>query len=154
MSYNLAGALGGINALTLIRPWDQSILVGPKRIENRKWAPPTRFLGQQIALHAGEKWDENAVRFMAKHGFVPPCSRDESPRQAIVGLVTIAHVWEKGTMHFSEDGHDYASPWAFGPYCWFLSSITPLRTPVPCKGALGLWRVPDDLAKMVLSQVA
>lgn len=43
-----------------------------------------------------------------------------------------------------------ASPWAFGPWAWLLGDVRQLPAPVPCKGALGLWRVPADVEAAVL----
>lgn len=42
--------------------------------------------------------------------------------------------------------------WWFGGFALVLANPRPLVTPVPCKGALGLWRVPDDVARQVEAQ--
>lgn len=42
-----------------------------------------------------------------------------------------------------------SSPWFFGPFGWALDEIRPLAEPVPCKGALGLWRVPEHIEHLM-----
>jgi hypothetical protein len=32
-----------------------------------------------------------------------------------------------------------------GPVCFLLSDIVRVDPPIPCKGKLGLWTVPDDI---------
>ena len=34
-------------------------------------------------------------------------------------------------------------------YAWCLEDVVKLRKPVPCKGALGLWTVPADIAAQI-----
>jgi hypothetical protein len=41
------------------------------------------------------------------------------------------------------------SPWFFGPYGIRLANPVPLAQPVPCKGALGLFRLPDDVLEVL-----
>lgn len=40
-----------------------------------------------------------------------------------------------------------------GRYAWLLADVRPLRTPVPCKGALGLWVPPADVLAAVQAQL-
>src|SRR4029077_13343257 len=53
------GMLGGEPeyALTLWQPWASAIVLGPKRVENRPWAPPSKVLGKRIWIHAGLAYD-------------------------------------------------------------------------------------------------
>lgn len=43
--------------------------------------------------------------------------------------------------------------WWFGGFALVLANPRPLARPVPCKGALGLWRVPSDVARAVEAQL-
>lgn len=43
--------------------------------------------------------------------------------------------------------------WWFGGFALVLANPRALVTPVPCKGALGLWRVPSDVAQAVEEQL-
>ncbi len=151
-----------LHALTLWRPWTQSILAstehfkdcpaGPKRVENRSWPPPAKFVGQRLYLHAGEKWDDEGEAFMRKLGFVPPLSRDDEPRQAIVGYATVRDRWEVNQRQFSNCDLPIDSPWVFGPWAWVLSGVTALKMPIKCRGAQGIWRIADDVARLVRAQ--
>jgi hypothetical protein len=38
-------------------------------------------------------------------------------------------------------------------YHWKLVNPRPLSEPVPCKGRLGLWELPDDVEAAVLTQI-
>jgi hypothetical protein len=45
-------------------------------------------------------------------------------------------------------------PWAArGQYHWRLANVRLLGEPVPCKGALGLWTLPDDVEAGVVAQL-
>jgi hypothetical protein len=61
--------------------------------------------------------------------------------QATVGICAVATFG--GTVRESD------SPWFCGPVGWVMTDVLVLPEAVPCKGAQGLWNVPDDaLAKM------
>lgn len=44
--------------------------------------------------------------------------------------------------------------WYFGGWAYLLARPRKLAKPVPCKGALGVWRVPPGVAKRVLEQLS
>lgn len=127
-------------ALTLWRPWDQAIVHGTRRIENRPWRRNS-IIGQRIAIHAGKKYDLAGAQDMVAAGLFAPPPIEKSP-EGIVGLARVAG--------FVTDSR---SPWFSGPIGWKLDEVVALPEPVPCKGAQGLWRVPEDVACRVLEQV-
>lgn len=43
--------------------------------------------------------------------------------------------------------------WEAGTWCRDLADVQVLARPVPCKGALGLWRVPPEIAARVREEV-
>jgi len=45
-----------VNALSIREPWASAIVHGEKRIENRTWAPPARYIDTQIAIHAAKTY--------------------------------------------------------------------------------------------------
>ena len=46
------------------------------------------------------------------------------------------------------------SKWAqIDQWHWQLANVRPLAEPVPAKGALGLWKVPDDIESAVRGQL-
>lgn len=150
-----------LHSLTLLRPWDIAFTAtedelrdcpaGRKNIENRVWPPPAKFIGARIALHAGKGWDEQGEAYLTRLG-IPKSAIARSEPSLIVAVVKIIEKWQVGTMRLSGD-FPYDSPWAFGPFCWRIGDVQVLRSPVPCKGMQGLWRVPEPEARLVRSQV-
>jgi hypothetical protein len=53
-------------------------------------------------------------------------------------------------------GEPYRSrggPWeADGAVCWPLRELVALREPVPCRGAQGLWALPEEVERLVVAQ--
>lgn len=43
--------------------------------------------------------------------------------------------------------------WFFGPVVYALREVVALPTPVPCKGKLGFWTLPDDVELAVRAQL-
>lgn len=145
-----------MKALTLWRPWPWVILYGPKRIENRPWAPWKNVIGRRIAIHAGKTFDKGGSRYISERlrfgergGYDPP---DLSLYEAegVVGVVTVDRWIDIPGVEEIPTGQE---PWAFGPIGWVLSGPIPLRISVPCKGGLGLWEVPTDVRHQIEAQL-
>lgn len=143
-----------MRALSIQQPWAAAIACGPKRVENRTWTAPPRIIGQTVALHAskGPDWDAPARAWTAA-GLTP--YRWGDPRRAwtaslVLGaIVALAEVDE---CHFG--CWPACSEWAAaGQYHWQLANIRPLAEPVPCRGALGLWKLPEDVEQAVRKQL-
>ena len=120
-------------------PWWFAILHG-KPVENREW--PTNLRGR-VALHASKWWNQSEVEFdwedveeMARRDGIlmpPPNWADmRSDGGAIVGTVEIV---DCVTTH--------PSAFFVGRYGFVLRNPTILEIPVPFKGALGFFDVPD-----------
>lgn len=124
-------------ALTICQPWAWAIVHGAKRVENRTW--PTRYRGW-LAIHAGKSkaWlcddlpDGTPV-----------------PTDLVFGAV-VGVAWLDDVVRPDACGDD---PFAFGPWCWRLTKVSPLVEPVPCRGAQGLWDLPDDIAAEVRTKI-
>jgi hypothetical protein len=41
------------------------------------------------------------------------------------------------------------SPWTSGPWAWLIEDVRALIGPVLCRGAQGLWRLPDEVFERV-----
>lgn len=149
-----------------------------KDIENRTWEPPRHLVGSWLAIHAGAhiggRKGETALleglsdlRELAENiederggnrvgGGLPYYSElvGEITKSAIVAVAKVA-----GSIHGEAAG------WYIGPetldasgkvvknYGWQLANIIALPTPVPCKGAQGLWPLPPDVLGQVRRQI-
>ena len=131
-----------MKALTVCNPYPELILRGEKRVENREW--PTHFRGWCL-LHAGKsrEWmDSEDYRLYPNLQWGAIVGAME-----VVGCAHIANI-QKGTL----DAHPRLS-WVrlhehtHGTWCWIIDRTRRLRTPLPWKGAMGLWDVPDATLK-------
>lgn len=145
-----------MKCLSVRQPWAHLILCGVKPVENRSWY--TDFRGP-LLIHAGTKADPDALEALASigedigHGAAtalvmewaagtsPQC-RPSTARGAIIGVVDVVECWNVGTT-FSRLPD--ARPWACGPFCWVLRNPGVFPEPIPYKGRLGLFDVPDDV---------
>ena len=128
-----------MKALSICQPWSWAILNCGKSIENRSW--PTRHRGP-LLVHAGlskewyadvaEWWPEAA----AESGLPPLPAWGDLVKGAIVGVVDVI-----GCVHADE--YEGNSPWAGDEWLWLLADPRILVTPVPYRGALSLFEVPD-----------
>lgn len=161
-----------MRALTLWPEWAWAILHLDKRYENRGRGVPPHLIGERIAIHAGKTiggggertgafdavaaqaeragWDVDwtligrdvRATFSRGRDVVELRSLDEIVTSAIVGTVVLAGPAAPG----------HAVPWgAYGEHAWPLADVRRLRHPIPHKGALGPWIVPDPVAQVVAS---
>lgn len=126
-----------MKALTIKQPWADLIIGGSKRVENRSWRTKHRGM---IAVHAGV--DRKVVKaFKIDKNIIEQMSFG-----AVIGTVTVMDCVEIDTHTkipiLAEHRRKY--PWlekhghTHGPFCWVLEDPTEF-SPVPAKGALGLW---------------
>ena len=138
-----------MKALSLKQPWLWAITDLDKRIENRTWKPNYNAIGKRIALHASKKDDpkgENAI-FHISGAELPP---EDVPRGAIVATAkVIGWIDDAGFGDVPSPclGHLVDNKWFFGPIGWILEDVQKLDEPIPCRGALGLWEVPEEIVK-------
>jgi hypothetical protein len=111
-----------------------------KPYENRAWSLWKKMIGQQMALHAGLKYDEYGARWMKENSLYKPLPPDESPT-GIVGIIVFDKVY-----HEKNPPDD---PWFFGPYGWHIGKVMALDNPIPCTGKQGLWNVPEDVMSLI-----
>lgn len=145
-----------LRVLSVRQPWAGSIIWFGKDRENRK--RPMNYRGP-LLIHASlpePVWGEFlTVRDTAAK---PPEWNDERrTRGAVLGTVTVVgcHHANDCFKGFKVPWRErYCSPWAhLGEFHIELSEPRPLPEPVPCKGKLGLWRLPDDVEKAVREQL-
>lgn len=147
-----------MKALTLRHPWAFCICHWGKRVENRSWKPPQSLIGQRIAIHGGKMPSDLAE---IKWQFKSLQSKFGKPEYRVNGDLTMRDVIIEGIcatavidrLLCTGDEPLADDPWFDGFYGtnvgWVLRDVIVLPEPIPCKGAQGLWNIPDDvLAKM------
>lgn len=132
-----------MKGLTLTQPWATAIANGWKMVETRSWR--THYQGT-IAIHAAKGFPRDARAFASDAGFnvrTLPLSSIIATAQLIGCRRTedVAHQLDENELSYG----DYTP----GRWAWFLTDIRRLSQPVPCKGALSLWTVPEDIAACV-----
>lgn len=126
-----------MHIVSIKQPWATLIAQGVKDVENRSWSTNLRTL---VAVHASLRADAQALPSGVS------CNPDGSPLAlgAIVGVVRIIDCVQ-----------DCASRWAEpGAWHWVLDDATPLITPIPYRGRLGLMPLHPATARAVLRRVA
>lgn len=145
-----------MRALTLWPEWAWAIHTLDKRVENRTWAIPR---GEWFALHAGKhiggrpgeaaRLDGlNAVVHMGRRAgwacIVDRAGVNTQTRTFTVSADAIARSCLLG--HFRVTDYDRSGlGWAVPGQIGNVLEYVPFAEPVPCKGAQGLWRVPEDV---------
>jgi hypothetical protein len=141
--------------LTVKQPWAWAIAHAGKNVENRTWMPRS-FVGCDLAIHAGAGWDRwanddprilTAAYPNAWDTGVPRLqSKDERfVRGAVIAVAVLDSICKC-------DGS--CSPWAvYGQFHWRLVEVRTLATPVPARGALGVWPLLLEAETVVREQV-
>jgi hypothetical protein len=149
-----------MRCLSTKQPWLGAIILRDKRTENRGWPAPPWIIGHDIALHASRKpdWDAPLKAWTAARLYPPRLAgitqaqwcRDHA---AVLGAV-LAVAGIAGCHHSSNAAECRCDRWAAaGQYHWAVDDVRPLAEPVPCNGALKLWPMPDDVEKLVRTQL-
>jgi hypothetical protein len=142
-----------MKAITLYQPWASLVVLGEKKIETRSWS--TRYTGP-LAVHSSAKFppgfydicDAPPFRLaLARLGLAP----GRLPLGAVLG--TVEMIGCVTTDRLLEDGLDELEQ-AFGDYGplrygFPLRAARPLPRPIPCRGELWLWDVPEAVLKEI-----
>lgn len=145
-----------MKALTIKQPWAWTIVNGTKRVENRTWKPPFNIIGQRIAIHSSARIEKDELLAYGELGTGVSPHYDTLPKGCIVGTAIIkGYVVVNGTggVEMQTKGaqgyNPRKDPWFFGPVGWLLDDVRKV-SPLPSKGALGLWDVPAELVKLII----
>jgi hypothetical protein len=128
-----------MKALTLTQPWASLVAYGAKRIETRSWS--TSYRGT-LAIHAAKGFPKAAMRV---HGHILWEDEPAYPLGVVLATCRLADCLrvERSVFGLSPNALSEQEK-AFGDYtpgrwAWILAQVQPLATPIPAKGALGLW---------------
>lgn len=159
-----------LRGLSLWQPWASLIAVGAKRVETRSWQIGYRGL---LAIHATKVFQfsgsatyyDSTLGPLMREALRPLYSDYKTlPLGAIVAVADLVGCFRisrsttytlpgpaRETMSLGVDElafGDY-TPGRFG---WVLGDVQRLSEPIPCRGARGLWAVPDDVVERVRDQ--
>lgn len=161
---NSSGPCPRILGITLHRPWCWAFFHGGpalwKDVENRGAAFPDVPAGTLLAIHSGQKWDQDSAdelqRMLAEPAGLTLPKRAEWPGGRIVGVVRVAELtrmeWnpEKQPTHHASR---WRSPSEVG--VWLDERRHLLPSTVPCaQGWFGVWVLPEAVRQAVVAGLA
>jgi hypothetical protein len=132
-----------LQALTLQGPWGELVANFGKDVENRGWAPPKALVGKLLAIHQGLTYDVRGAQSVVDALRLRVPGRKSFKAGAVVAVSRLVRV-------VTDSPSDWAVP---GQHHWCLECTVALPTPVPSKGALGLWKLPEAVFHQVREQV-
>lgn len=134
-----------MKALSIRSPWWYYILHNGKTIENRDWRTNVRG---RILIHASKWWNQEEVGedFSIADRIAGTQHRDSPTTVLAIGLGR-GHV--VGSVEVIDCVSHSTSPWFFGDYGLVLRDPIVFANPIPFRGALGFFDVPDHLLPVV-----
>jgi len=163
-----------MRAITVRQPWAWAIIHGGKDVENRTRNIAGKYRGP-VAIHAGLRhdleYDKQLIaaavgRWARANPQVSHLDFPDDPPNArplwyghlgrVIGVADLVDV------HWADpfegchrpDSSWECSAWAdTGCYHLALRNRRPLPRPIPWRGRLGLWTVPDELEALIWEQV-
>jgi hypothetical protein len=89
-------------------------------------------------LHSAQSWSEDDREFISEVLGMEVPAKKETPHSEIFAVCRLkAYVTDEAQLP------PLQQVWFFGPYGWLLSDLVRLPEPVPCIGALSLWKLED-----------
>jgi len=154
-----------MKALTLTQPWALLVAIGAKRFETRSWN--TAYRGP-LAIHAAKSLDpvggEGGLRELCWSepfaSVLAPYDYEFLLRKTRGTIVAVGSLYDTFTSDDAawllRESYSYRAQageheLAFGNYepgrfAFQLTRLVPLDEPISCRGQLGLWDVPADIA--------
>lgn len=140
-----------MKAITIWQPWASLLVTGQKLYETRSWA--TSYRGP-IAIHAAKRPVRRVVDALAAGGadgwealrrmeglLERPGALDQLPTGAVIGKALLVRCnlidddFMAGLMPTERALGDFTP----GRFAWEFQQMTALESPVPARGAQGIW---------------
>jgi activating signal cointegrator 1 len=126
-----------IKAISLWQPWATLIALDLKQYETRSWATAYRGL---LAIHAAKRKPEEfkpADIMLYAAGYR---SWGELPLGTVVAIARLVDVIPTDKMQIETDSWEsHFGDFSSGRYAWKLEKIHRFASPIPARGAQGLW---------------
>jgi activating signal cointegrator 1 len=162
-----------MRGLSVIQPWATLLAIGAKAFETRDDRSPVSPLYRgQIAIHASKRYprhlqeleDEEPFRSALKDvprplptgciialGAITAC--EPTSRFARERDRALAETFAVQPIYISDEEYAFGDFYPEGRRAHHVELVMPLRDPISCRGALGLWRIPDDVMAQLHHQL-
>jgi len=144
-----------LRAVSLTQPWATLVAIGAKTFETRSW--PTYYRGP-LLIHAAKGFPGNARALCYMDSFSETLQRagykraSELPTGALIGIVTLVECISTADALEGIDAAEHAfGNYGRGRFAWKLTEAVKLVQPIPCRGALGLWKAPEEIVESLKS---
>ena len=167
---------GSMKALTITQPWASLIATGEKVIETRSWRTGHRGQIAIHAAKGFPVWaretcaDEPFLSALRRHGLIEHYGTKRTTTELFLPTAAIVAVADLAWIILTGDklNHQHKAPFTVrgpvgqsyemtaqeyefgnfepGRYGWVLKNVQRLDEPIACKGALGLWTLPSEIA--------
>jgi len=140
-----------VRALTVRQPYADAIAFGTKRVENRTKPLPAKYVGVPVLLHAAKEPHASRLTALDLSQITGDRIHEwQDTRSAILAVVRF-----KGS-HRCADVHWCCRPWGQVEttttpevWHWEIDEVIRLAEPVSATGALGFWKVPEDVTARI-----
>jgi len=143
-----------MKAITFHQPWATLLATGSSRYALHSWRTSHRG---PLAIYAGRRWTEDTIDLCLHEDIRPLLARAgydyliQVPLGALVGIVQLVDCISVGSGDWQS--FDAADPAVlYGPFypenwAWVFAQARPLRKPLPYRGKMGIFSVPDRVLK-------
>jgi hypothetical protein len=132
-----------LKVVAIQQPWAWAVCAGGKTVENRTWK--TAHRGLLIIQASASKQRVQELIKRADSGSKAVAALDFE-YGALIGAIEVLDCVPYGA-HLESD------PWAAGPYCWTLSKPHLFEKPIPYKGKINIYALPDEMAAKARAQL-
>lgn len=152
-----------MKSICLWQPWATLLVTGHKKIETRKWRP-LKYMGT-FAIVAAKNFPDEAKELSFEEPFASALREiypgltirqiiEKLPTGKIVGTVETTHYLPTTSISESAVGAKEIALGDFsnGRWGWYLQNPRVLTEPIPCKGKLTYWDLPEEIEKQILEQ--
>lgn len=137
-----------MKCISLIQPWASLVIRGAKRYETRSWE--TSYRGP-LLIAACKKFPADCKTLCLSDPFftaldlIDPQSVETLPLGCILGRVSLAACLPAAEVQAKLDDEERAfGDFTAGRFAWLLDDPVRYANPLPWRGSLGLFDVPDS----------
>jgi hypothetical protein len=151
-----------VKGFSLIEPWASLVAWGFKRVETRSWGTPFRG---SIAIHASKSKevvkDLMQVETLFREAGIEmpvwwPKRPEDNPLGKVVAICCLkdCRIMTPELIADQTPQERAFGAWEPGRFAWFLDGVRRITDAIPCRGALGLWELPDDVEAIAVARSA